>query len=280
MKVNNKCKNTEDFLNALCNTKNRVTTNLKNFPSYFKIDNEWELKTMLPEEHLTHLLINGSLLINKNNKTIEIHSPALIIASPSTKIHYKSISGKGFSAYRFRFKVHDKQKYYSLPTDIYYKEDALDLLGVVQNITNESERLREKNLWKIRSYLIELVADIQEKKPTSKNKKLTRIQINHLREYFINHHNKWPTPNELAQQVQLSHDYFSRIFRNTLGISPKQWMTKERIKLASILLLESNLNISQIAETFGYANIYFFSQQFKKIIGQSPTNYLKKHITK
>ncbi len=38
-------------------------------------------------------------------------------------------------------------------------------------------------------------------------------------------------------------------------------------------LVESKLSISQVADEFGYADIYLFSRQFKEETGLSPRNY-------
>ena len=46
-----------------------------------------------------------------------------------------------------------------------------------------------------------------------------------------------------------------------------------KIDLAKKYLREDNYNISQISEILGYSGIHYFSRQFKKATGMSPTEY-------
>jgi len=48
-----------------------------------------------------------------------------------------------------------------------------------------------------------------------------------------------------------------------------------RLTEARRLLREGRLNITQIAETLGYSSVHYFSGQFKRIIGLSPSSYIE-----
>jgi YesN/AraC family two-component response regulator len=53
----------------------------------------------------------------------------------------------------------------------------------------------------------------------------------------------------------------------------KTFLARARVERACQLLAESTMNVSQIAETMGYSDIYFFSKQFKQFVGESPLRY-------
>ena len=76
-----------------------------------------------------------------------------------------------------------------------------------------------------------------------------------------------------AQQVELNPDYFSRQFRKTFGVPPQVWMTRARIQHAATQLLETDMRVKQIASELGYEDLYFFSRQFKRVMGRSPRKY-------
>lgn len=80
----------------------------------------------------------------------------------------------------------------------------------------------------------------------------------------------------VATQVELSPRYASLLFKQGTGVSMKTFIARARIERASHLLTESTMNISQIADTLGYSDIYFFSRQFKRFLGESPTLYRKR----
>ena len=131
---------------------------------------------------------------------------------------------------------------------------------------------------KIRSVLLGLLSEGFADEPAEKREadlSLDWKRMKKVTSFFYRHHQQWPSSRDLADQVHLSHDYFSRRFKKATGLSPRSWMARERIRLAAIHLIESNCNVSEVAQAFGYSNVFFFSQQFKDIMHQSPTDYQK-----
>jgi len=68
-------------------------------------------------------------------------------------------------------------------------------------------------------------------------------------------------------------DHFARLFRQIIGQTPKEFCIHHRMLRAQTLLRESALNIEQIAAALGYADVFFFSRQFKQRFGMSPTHF-------
>jgi AraC-like DNA-binding protein len=84
-------------------------------------------------------------------------------------------------------------------------------------------------------------------------------------------------PSDLAAELGLSPDYFSRRFRATFGKSPRVWLAERKIEAAEDFLIRSNLSIYEISERLGYSESAQFSRQFKNITGLSPSEYREKH---
>ena len=61
-----------------------------------------------------------------------------------------------------------------------------------------------------------------------------------------------------------------------MGMTCKDFIKNYRINLAKELLQNTDLSIQQISEKTGYATVYYFSQQFKQVTGESPGNFRKK----
>lgn len=86
------------------------------------------------------------------------------------------------------------------------------------------------------------------------------------------------TLTDLAEKLNVSAGYLSTLFKEIVGISFIEYITKLRIEEAKNLLGGSNVKIYEVSEMVGYNNPYYFSRVFKKSTGKTPSEYrLKKY---
>jgi len=85
------------------------------------------------------------------------------------------------------------------------------------------------------------------------------------------------TVESLAKLACMSTSHFYKQFKNTLGVSPVDFINSERIKFSKKLLAENknNLKVSEVAYLSGFNSISYFTRQFKKHELISPSSYLK-----
>lgn len=81
---------------------------------------------------------------------------------------------------------------------------------------------------------------------------------------------------KIADAVNISEDYLTRIFRKEIGISPWDYLNRYRIQLASTLLTGTGMSMSEVAHETGFQDQAYFCRVFKKIKGISPRQ-LRKH---
>lgn len=81
----------------------------------------------------------------------------------------------------------------------------------------------------------------------------------------------------LADEVNLSQSYLSRIFKQYFGMPFRDYIFTERISQSKILLLSSDKKIYEVCESVGFDDPNYFSTIFKKATGFSPNGY-RKHI--
>jgi AraC-like DNA-binding protein len=74
-----------------------------------------------------------------------------------------------------------------------------------------------------------------------------------------------------AREQGMSHTSFRRHFRARMGISPIQYLLNLRLRRATQLLRQTTQPVKVIAQECGFDNPYHFSKQFRKRLGQSPS---------
>lgn len=79
---------------------------------------------------------------------------------------------------------------------------------------------------------------------------------------------------ELAAACGYHENYFSAVFKADLGCPPRRYINLQRINRAKELLLFSDINVTEVAETLGFSSIHYFSRLFRQVTGLTPTEYL------
>lgn len=78
---------------------------------------------------------------------------------------------------------------------------------------------------------------------------------------------------KLANELSLNTAYFTRLFTQCYGITPKQYIIKKQISKAKALLAETNATIYEVANSVGFSDQMYFSRIFKKKVGLTPSEY-------
>jgi len=79
----------------------------------------------------------------------------------------------------------------------------------------------------------------------------------------------------LAEKLNISSGYLSTYFKEKTGTNIVEFINEARIRQATVLLVESQLKIQEVAEAVGYRNITSFNRMFKKYTGLKPSEYRK-----
>ncbi len=104
--------------------------------------------------------------------------------------------------------------------------------------------------------------------------KSNRIErLNGVLMFIDSNYHKNITIDELAKIAHLHPNYFIRLFKKHIGMSPIHYLNKKRIEEAKYLLTYTNLPLKRINKKIGMSNIYYFSRVFKKYTGFAPSDY-------
>ena len=92
-------------------------------------------------------------------------------------------------------------------------------------------------------------------------------------DYIREHQSEDLSLGQVARAVNTSTFYFCKIFRKAMGINFTDYLSRLRVERAKNLLLNPNHRISEVAYEVGFQSLTHFNRVFRKILGQSPTEY-------
>jgi len=115
-------------------------------------------------------------------------------------------------------------------------------------------------------YVSRCIKSVREKRI---NNRLILKAIEYIRK---NYRNKI-TLEEVANELNISPHYFSKLFKDEVGETFIDYLTSLRIQKSKELLAENQLSGKEICFEIGYGDPNYFSRNFKRIVGITPTEY-------
>lgn len=148
------------------------------------------------------------------------------------------------------------------------------LLSIIElaNIASRDFQIQANSA--LQQLLVELYLENQ-----SKTKNIQQENFEKLLHKIYQNPQKWWSVREMADLMNMHINRFSIFFSKQIGMTPKKYIDRLKIKNAADDLYTSRLNIGTIAANYGYQNQFHFSKRFKEIIGISPYNYRKTRLS-
>jgi AraC-like DNA-binding protein/ligand-binding sensor protein len=97
--------------------------------------------------------------------------------------------------------------------------------------------------------------------------------ITRAKTFIQEHHTEDLSLEQVAKAAHMSTFYFCKMFHKATGVNFTEYVSRVRIEKARTLLLNPNLRISEIAYEVGFQSLTHFNRVFKKLLGQSPTEF-------
>jgi len=95
--------------------------------------------------------------------------------------------------------------------------------------------------------------------------------LRRIKDYMASHIAEPLALETLAEYAGLSAYHFARMFKQSTGLAPHQYLVQQRLQLAEQLLRNSSLSLSQIALDCGFSSASHFSHRFKSAFGYAPS---------
>ncbi len=120
-----------------------------------------------------------------------------------------------------------------------------------------------------------LTKKLQSLRPSGSNNEdgLSPHQLHYAIDYIQANLHKTLNLPIIATHLNLSYYYFCSLFKQSMGVSPWQYVIKQRIDRAKKLLKDQELSIAEIAVACGFSHQSRLSKHFRKMTGTTPKNY-------
>lgn len=159
---------------------------------------------------------------------------------------------------------------YDLPAGVMRFEDfkpIFDLaLSMNHEVTEQPDYYELMLSYKFREMMIELTRRLTTRQKSCKD-------IVYIANFLKESYSQKIDFTDLASQCGYSYDYFRHIFKERFGLSPQNYVIRERLTNAKDMLLKTNLTLTDISLSCGFSDNAQFSVMFKKQYGMSPKQF-------
>ena len=172
---------------------------------------------------------------------------------------------------------HDASDISDVPPGLYFENNNLKAtLQKLQTVLDGSgiddhayaETLALLLLWELRH-----TADPKRSRLNPVRGGLTARQLMRVREFIDAQIPNEITISDLAALAGLSHYHFIRAFKDTVGLTPYQYVLSERTRRAGALLSNPALSLADVALAVGFSDVSQLNRVFQKFAGVTPTAF-------
>ena len=167
-----------------------------------------------------------------------------------------------------------------LPMMALWHERLKELSTILSITLARSER---SNALKIDQLLLEIAVELichsdPYSIPLEPRGKLCTTSLTRVLDYINDQLRKTPTLDELAGVSGYSPFHFSRLFKSTVGVSPHQYLTRQRIQRSQFMLARSNISITKVAIDLGFDSSSHFAAAFRRVVGVTPSTFRRSFL--
>lgn len=175
--------------------------------------------------------------------------------------------------------THSKELNFNLSENTYLSDDKIKQLFLQIKAIIKSENNNDLLFEEVEYNMLELIFQKhQELLETSslipaKNKAVQKelmMRLGLAKDYIISNLDKKLSITTISMVAALSPYHFLRLFKALYKTTPHQFLTKERMKLAYYLLLNSSKTVQEITSEVGFESHSSFGRAFKNNYGMSP----------
>ena len=145
---------------------------------------------------------------------------------------------------------------------------------------NHDQLLAESSLSQlfIKASLLKMLAFFKQEDLLIRSEQQEDVKVSYMKvalSYIHEHYKEKIYIRNLADVAGLNEQYFCRLFRQVIGMSPVEYMNSYRLRKAAVLLEDSDLSVTEVAYECGFHDMGGFIRGFRRLMGTTPLQYRK-----
>lgn len=250
--------------------------------------NDFVITSMVRGKKVMHLLgddpfdyLPGETVIVPANETMKIDFPEAQHDNPTQCIALAVDKGYIYKTLDYLneyYNSKENEHNWELQFNQYHFQNDNDVSELINKLMRvcSSESI-VKNIYadlNLKELLIRLVQSQyleQISKDSQSNSNSGRLQF--VLDYIRNHITDKILVDDLSARSHMNRSAFFKLFKDQFGITPVEYINRERVRLAKHLLTDSNLSVTEISWQSGFNDPNYFVRLFKKVEGITPGAY-------
>lgn len=207
---------------------------------------------------LLHYVVKGKGVYKIHNKEYSLDRGNIFIIPPFEKTYYRADDNDPWEYIWVAFTKSEDM--YFPKKDVIYIPEAERIFKDIKDCCDMEKGRNEmviSRIWELFSLFSE---------EPSENTDYVSLAL----EIIHSEYSRELTVGDIANRIGLERTYFSVIFKNSMGISPKEYIITFKIQQAAELIKNHGFGVSVAAASVGYRDAYAFSKIFKKYYGVTP----------
>lgn len=236
------------------------------------------------DQYTFHYVISGTGYLLIDGKQIKLSADDVFFVSPNCNTEKKTVGyfpdkkdpwtyiwfnlvGDGVKNLLSAAKLEGEVSYYSIQNPTVLRQQLIEMISTAQNTP---KRNASYYLPFVTKFFATLADERSIYMPLNNKAKKVKIILDYIEQNYA-----LPSfgINEIASQMFYSVSYVSRIFKESTGMTPMEYATSLRMLKAMDFLRSGKYSVSQTAYLVGYNSPFYFSKEFKKYFGHSPSEF-------
>ncbi len=243
-------------------------------------------KAVIREKHILHFVYEGKGYYNVNNVNYSLKKGSVFAIYPGSIVSYGNLSSEmpmkfswiGFDSAEADEVLSDLNLSHDLPVIQCSKIEEIHEL--ISDFTHANLEVNSFNMFSYIRFLYSVLEILKNSGNIENTKNNLSLPKNYVMDdivsYIYKNYSNDLSVEEIAETFHISHSTLWRYFKDTMAISPNEYIMSVKISKA-MQLLNGSIPIKDIAVAVGIPDVQYFSKVFKQKTGYSPSS-LKKMI--